>query len=138
MTRFRKPCGWGKWDRTDQRPPLPEWLKKDQTGLTSSQKRSIEYWTTIHWATPPWMNDPELWDQMRKIYESANSSIEHVDHIMPLKGDGFCGLNVPWNLQVICKKENLRKSNRDFPGAPKTVEMFDDHVHEPVQMKLSV
>jgi hypothetical protein len=63
---------------------------------------------------PQWLTEVQLAD-MREYYEIAAAQQKltggkfHVDHIFPLHGAKFCGLHVPWNLQILTKTENLQK-----------------------------
>lgn len=67
--------------------------------------------------TPPWLND-EHWAAIVWMYEAARIMTEvfgiehHVDHILPLRGKTVSGLHVPWNLQILTKRENLSKNNK--------------------------
>jgi hypothetical protein len=71
-------------------------------------------------ATPPWLNAIER-AQIQEMYDVAAARTmqtgvkHHVDHIHPLKGDGFNGLHVPWNLCVLTAAKNLSKGAR-FPA----------------------
>lgn len=62
-------------------------------------------------AMPKWVDRKAI----RAVYAAAvkaskETGIPHeVDHIMPLRGKGFCGLHVPWNLQVLTAVENKKK-----------------------------
>ena len=68
-------------------------------------------------ATPKWLTK-EMKEEIKEWYILAKElrwlSEEdfHVDHIIPIKGKSVCGLHVPWNLQLLSKSDNLRKSNR--------------------------
>jgi len=68
-------------------------------------------------ATPHWLT-PEQKAEIRGFYLEAQKLIKEtgqrfeVDHIEPIQGEDVCGLNVPWNLQILLKEVNLKKSNK--------------------------
>jgi len=68
-------------------------------------------------ATPPWITKEQKLE-MRNLYLQAQKLTKitgekyEVDHKIPLIHPDVCGLHVPWNLIVITKEENLKKSNK--------------------------
>lgn len=72
-------------------------------------------------AKPKWLTKQHIRDMVNIYKESKlknkESGIEHhVDHIIPLQGKTVCGLHVPWNLQILTRDENLKKSNKLIIG----------------------
>jgi hypothetical protein len=68
-------------------------------------------------ACPKWVTKEDH-ERIKETYKKAISLSKttgikfEVDHIIPLQGEIVCGLHVPWNLQVIPKSENIKKSNK--------------------------
>ncbi len=68
-------------------------------------------------AKPSWLTGEQKREMLYK-YSLAKECSQltgekyHVDHIIPLKGKGVCGLHVPWNLQVIPSDINSKKYNK--------------------------
>lgn len=68
-------------------------------------------------ATPTWLSNIQKvqieWFYLAAKMMTDTSGVKHhVDHIHPLQGDGFTGLHVPWNLQIVKAKDNIAKSNK--------------------------
>lgn len=79
--------------------------------LTNSRRRRYKE------ATPKWLSAEQRME-IRLKYRLALELSRHtgvpyaVDHIIPIQGEMVSGLNVPWNLRVITREENLKKSNK--------------------------
>lgn len=78
---------------------------------------TLRYERKLSKATPDWLTE-EHWQAMNKIYLEARqktlkTGVQYdVDHIIPINGKTVSGLHVPWNLQILTKRANVRKSNR--------------------------
>lgn len=84
------------------------------------QQENKEYYTQysslrarymIH-AKPKWVDEEKLLE----FYKLAKELGLEVDHIIPIKHDLVCGLHVPWNLQLLTRSENAKKSNKFCQG----------------------
>ena len=67
--------------------------------------------------TPPWLTKEHFKEilayySLAKELQWLSEEKLEVDHIVPLLGENVCGLHVPWNLQILPKSVNVRKSNK--------------------------
>lgn len=96
--------------RAWQKQQALEWAKANP-GKRNHIIARRRWW--IKRATPRWLT-AEQREEIRQFYLRAKAfgPDHHVDHIVPLRGRNVCGLNVPWNLQILTKAENIAKGNR--------------------------
>lgn len=87
-------------------------LNKGKVNEITARRKS---W--IKRATPDTLSERH-WRLIKLIYQIAAAlpGDWHVDHIHPLRHERYCGLHVPWNLQIIPGIENIRKGNRFDPN----------------------
>ena len=90
------------------------WAKQHRPTKMAANAR---YRSSKRNAAPPWLSDTHH-KEIKDLYwlaqdlQKVTGESYHVDHIVPLKGDGVCGLHVPWNLQILPWDVNLSKKNR--------------------------
>jgi hypothetical protein len=103
------------WKNRDKQIEMArEWKKAniDRCNFLRAKRRAAELN-----ATPKWLSADQL-EQIARYYTQArdlykkDGIVRAVDHIYPLQGKTCCGLNVPWNLQILTKSENSAKYNR--------------------------
>lgn len=99
-----------------------------------NNKRKVQYYSSIVRAWPTtWDLPPEHY---RSVYREAHRRRQmghdvNVDHVVPLSSPLVCGLHVPWNLEIIPRLANAKKSNKWWPGAPfEQPDLFDEFTEQ--------
>ena len=106
---------WRERNKEQARDNVNKWHKENPE-KSSSYKAKYRY--SRMKATPSWLTEEQL-ESMTKLHEYCRELEKlipekyHVDHIIPLQGKNVCGLNVPWNLQILEAKANIRKGNKE-------------------------
>ena len=96
---------WIKRNPDKRKQASAEYMKRNRPYYASYASLRTRYFEQ---ACPKWVNKEEL----LKIYKEASKKGLEVDNIIPLKHPSVCGLHVPWNLQLLSRSENARKSNK--------------------------
>jgi len=91
-----------------------KWVKQN---LSKHSAKSAKRHAAKLKRTPPWLTS-EHYKEIESFYfksfvkTNETRSPYEVDHIIPLQGENVSGLHVPWNLQILTKKDNSSKGNR--------------------------
>jgi hypothetical protein len=92
-------------------------IKNTSTCKNCKSIRNKAYTDRLKQATPPWITKKmlEQIEQIKQVARELSSEFiqYEIDHIHSLNGINSCGLNVPWNLQIISSIENKQKKNKN-------------------------
>ena len=104
---------WIEVNRDKHNKKCLRWAKNNRGAVNA---RTARRYASKTQATPKWLTADDRW-MIKEAYDLADLRRQmlggywEVDHIVPLRGRSAMGLHVPWNLRVIPRGENRRKSN---------------------------
>lgn len=103
--RLCKPC---------DRAKVSAWAKNnpDKNTARSNNARAAKLERMLKWGKEHLKPEIDNWYRRAKLASLFMGVPYEVDHIEPLQGKDVCGLHVPWNLDLLTKKENTSKGNR--------------------------
>jgi 5-methylcytosine-specific restriction endonuclease McrA len=97
--------------RKKENERIAKWGKENKVRRSASARANL---LRRRHAMPSWLNAIQK-AQIQEFYEiSAARTMQtgikhHVDHIFSIHGQGWTGLHVPWNLQVLTAADNDKK-----------------------------
>lgn len=106
-----------KWQENNWNKHLNDCKKyRDNNGgkrrAWGAKRRALELKATPTWLVGEQLMEIESFYILARELEQKDGIKRHVDHIVPLQGKRVTGLHVPWNLQILTAKENVKKSNK--------------------------
>lgn len=84
--------------------------KLKETNPKKLAAKSTAFKRLLRERRPKWLTSEQI-QEITRFYENRPAGC-HVDHIIPLRGKGVCGLHVLENLQYLPATENLKKGNK--------------------------
>jgi hypothetical protein len=82
--------------------------KMNATAMKSQAERSKR---KPKWIKDVFLEEIKVWYRRAKLIKQFTGELWEVDHIVPMRGKNVSGLHVPWNLQLLTKKQNREKRN---------------------------
>ena len=100
-----------KFELENQR--IRDWQSnnRDKMNATAATVRSKRIKRKPKWIKDVFVEEIKVWYRRAKLIKQFTGELWEVDHIVPLNGKKVSGLHVPWNLQLLTKKQNRDKRN---------------------------
>ncbi len=108
---------WRENNKERKEATRSAWMRKNPHLVIASSVRRRK---ALLQAIPKWADESKMADFYAKATElTIQTGIKHnVDHIVPIQSKIVCGLHAEHNLQILPKRENIRKGNRWWPDMP--------------------
>jgi hypothetical protein len=84
---------------------------RDKANANAANTRAKRRDRKPRWIKDVFVTEIKVWYKRAKILKQFTGQLWEVDHIVPLNGKKVSGLHVPWNLQLLTKKQNREKRN---------------------------
>lgn len=100
-----------KYEKEVKRIDVWQDNNRDKMNVHAATMRAKRNNRKPKWIKDVFVEEIKVWYRRAKILEQFTGQKWEVDHIVPMNGKNVSGLHVPWNLQLLTKKQNREKSN---------------------------